>query len=123
MALPAFNEEELLPACLEALAAQEYEGELEILVVDNASTDDTARVARSHGARVVVEPRRGYCNALVRGFAAARGEIIACDVRDQDSVDRRERLADSSRFGPKGCVSRGRRGCRAGRGGGVHLWR
>src|SRR5690242_9866892 len=82
--VPAFNEEELLPACLEALAAQDYEGELDILVVDNGSTDGTARVARSHGARVVAEPCRGYCNALVRGFAAARGEIIACT--DADTV-------------------------------------
>ena len=82
--VPAFNEEHLLPACLESLLAQEYEGEIEILVVDNASTDDTAGVARRYGARVVEEPRRGYGNALMRGFAAARGEIIACT--DADTV-------------------------------------
>ena len=82
--VPAFNEEKLLPACLDSLFAQEYEGELEILVVDNASTDGTAGVARRYGARVVEEPRRGYSNALMRGFAAARGEIIACT--DADTV-------------------------------------
>lgn len=82
--VPAYNEEKLLPACLESLVAQEYEGEIEILVVDNASTDGTADVARRCGARVVPEPRRGYCNALIAGFAAAQGDIIACT--DADSV-------------------------------------
>ena len=82
--VPAFNEQLLLPACLESLLAQEYEGEIEILVVDNASTDETASVARRYGARVVEEPQRGYCNALMRGFGAARGDVIACT--DADSV-------------------------------------
>ena len=82
--VPAFNEEELLPKCLESLRAQDYEGELEILLVDNGSTDGTGRIARSHGFRVVVEPARGYCRALRAGFAAARGDVIACT--DADSV-------------------------------------
>jgi peptidoglycan/xylan/chitin deacetylase (PgdA/CDA1 family) len=82
--IPAFNEEELLPNCLEALRSQEYAGEIELLVVDNASTDGTARVARSYGATVVHEPARGYGNALVRGFDAAQGDIIACT--DADSI-------------------------------------
>ena len=82
--VPAYNEEELLPECLESLLAQEYEGELEVLLVDNASTDGTARVARRCGVTVVVEPIRGYCRALTAGLAAARGDIIACS--DADSV-------------------------------------
>jgi len=80
--VPAYNEEELLPKCLEALRAQVYDGEIEILVVDNASTDGTALVARSHGAIVVHEPSRGYGNALAAGFAAAHGDIIACTDAD-----------------------------------------
>jgi len=82
--VPALNEEDLLPKCLESLLAQEYDGEIEILVVDNGSTDGTSRVARDHGVRVVSEPTRGYCRALTAGFAAAGGEIIACT--DADSV-------------------------------------
>ena len=82
--IPAFNEEELLPKCLESLGAQDYEGELEILLVDNGSTDGTGCVARSHGVTVVDEPTRGYGRALTAGFAAAHGDIIACT--DADSV-------------------------------------
>lgn len=48
-----------------------------VLVVDGASTDDTAERARAAGATVLVEPRRGYGRAYLTGFVAADGEIIA----------------------------------------------
>ena len=41
---------------------------LNIVVIDNASTDRTAEVAREHGARVVHEPTRGKGNAMRRAF-------------------------------------------------------
>ena len=82
--VPAYNEEELLPACLEALAAQDYAGEVEILVVNNASTDATGEIARAHGVRVIEEPTRGYGRALRRGFAAASGEILASTDADTE---------------------------------------
>jgi glycosyltransferase involved in cell wall biosynthesis len=44
----------------------------EVLVVDNASTDGTAELARAAGARVVAEPRPGKGFALLTGFRAAR---------------------------------------------------
>lgn len=48
----------------------------EVLVIDNGSTDASASEARDAGARVVVEPVRGYGNAYKRGFAEARGRYI-----------------------------------------------
>jgi glycosyltransferase involved in cell wall biosynthesis len=45
-------------------------------VVDNASEDDSARIAADAGARVISEPRRGYGSAYLAGFAAARGRYI-----------------------------------------------
>src|SRR6266850_2536377 len=82
--IPAYNEEVLLPACINSLLLQDYEGEVEIIVVDNGSTDRTAAVARSRGVRVVKESKHGYSRALARGFAAARGDIIAST--DADTV-------------------------------------
>ncbi|HXQ94368.1 MAG TPA: glycosyltransferase family 2 protein [Thermoplasmata archaeon] len=49
----------------------------EMIVVDGASTDGTAEVARKAGARVINEPRPGYGRAYRTGFAAAQGEVIA----------------------------------------------
>ena len=74
--IPAFNEQAYLGACLASLAAQDYPGTFEVIVVDNNSTDDTAVIAAAAGVTVVVEPERGVCQARQRGTEAAHGEII-----------------------------------------------
>lgn len=74
--IPAFNEHQLLPRCLESLADQDSDARVEIIVVDNASTDGTAEIAEAHGAKVVLEPRRGVCAARQRGTEEAQGEIV-----------------------------------------------
>ena len=48
----------------------------EVVVADNASEDDSAALAARAGARVVVEPRRGYGSAYLAGFAASHGAYI-----------------------------------------------
>jgi glycosyltransferase involved in cell wall biosynthesis len=48
----------------------------EVVVADNDSEDDSAALARAAGARVVHERRRGYGNAYMAGFGAARGRYI-----------------------------------------------
>ena len=58
----------------------------EVLVVDNGSTDGSPRVARAHGARVVIEPRRGYGHALRTGIREARGRYVVMGDAD-DSYD------------------------------------
>ena len=65
--IPALNEEAALPRVLAALPRADLH---EIVVVDNGSTDGTARVAREGGARVVEELRRGYGRACLTGLAA-----------------------------------------------------
>ena len=49
----------------------------EMVVVDGASTDATAEIARKAGARVISELRPGYGRAYQTGFAAATGDVIA----------------------------------------------
>src|SRR5438132_509125 len=70
--IPCHNEEEGVRAVLAQIPALVDE----VLVVDNASTDRTAAVARELGARVVYEGRKGYGRAYKTGFAAARGDVI-----------------------------------------------
>jgi len=69
--LPCLDEAAALPAVLAALP------DWPVLVVDNGSTDDTAAVARAWGARVVVEPRRGYGAAVHTGLRHARADLVA----------------------------------------------
>jgi glycosyltransferase involved in cell wall biosynthesis len=76
--LPCLNEEDSVGQCiseaLSSLAAAGYPAE--VLVVDNNSTDRSADVARSRGARVIRERRPGYGNAVRAGIQAARGKIV-----------------------------------------------
>ena len=74
--IPAYNEEALIYRTLESLRKQDYQGDIETIVVDNKSTDGTARVAKALGATVVREERKGYIYALMCGFEHATGEIL-----------------------------------------------
>jgi glycosyltransferase involved in cell wall biosynthesis len=76
--IPCLNEAENIESCvaaaLEALVRMGVAGE--VVVADNDSEDDSARLAEQAGARVVVERRRGYGSAYLAGFAASRGRYI-----------------------------------------------
>ena len=71
--IPAFNEEGAIGDVVRTVPA---DGVREVIVVDNGSTDDTARVAAAAGARVIPEPRPGYGSACFAGAKAATGSDI-----------------------------------------------
>jgi glycosyltransferase involved in cell wall biosynthesis len=71
---PAYNEaDNIARAVRDFLAVPAVD---EVLVVDNNSRDGTGDLAREAGARVVVETKQGYGNALRRGLREATGEYI-----------------------------------------------
>ena len=73
----AYNEARSLPACLFSLLAQTRPPD-EIIVIDNASTDDTAAVARAvPGVRVISEPAKGLVVARETARRHARSGILA----------------------------------------------
>jgi glycosyltransferase involved in cell wall biosynthesis len=76
--IPCLNEAENIEHCVLAARAaiERMDVAGEVVVADNASEDDSAALAARAGARVVVEPRRGYGSAYLAGFAASRGEYI-----------------------------------------------
>jgi len=98
----AYNEERYLPACLHSLRAQTRPPD-DIIVVDNASTDDTCGVAREvPGVRVLFEPTRGLVVARETARRAARGDVLAyvdadcrAPLRWLESVERRFLGADA----------------------------
>lgn len=76
--MPCLNEERTIGKCIKR--AKEFieinDLRAEILVVDNGSDDNSALEAEKNGARVVIEPRKGYGNAIKTGNEKARGKYV-----------------------------------------------
>lgn len=70
--IPCLNEEQGIELVLRRMPAFVDE----VIVVDNGSTDRTADVAQSFGARVIREDVRGYGRSYKRGFSMATGDLI-----------------------------------------------
>lgn len=64
--IPAFNEEQSIGLVLSEIPSGLVR---EVIVCDNASTDNTAAVARKHGAVVAYQPQKGYGSACLKGMA------------------------------------------------------
>jgi glycosyltransferase involved in cell wall biosynthesis len=88
--IPAWNEASTVGAVVyAALDAARVD---EVIVVDNASTDETAAVAAAHGARVVHEPTPGKGQALRTGVAATDAAVLV--FLDADLVGLRHEHVD-----------------------------
>ncbi|HWP58459.1 MAG TPA: glycosyltransferase [Candidatus Acidoferrales bacterium] len=71
-----FNGSRTLSECLESLSRLDYP-DYEVIVVNDGSTDSTARIAHSYGFRVITTENRGLSSARNTGLMAAAGEIVA----------------------------------------------
>jgi glycosyltransferase involved in cell wall biosynthesis len=85
--IPAFNEE---PAIGEVIGAVPKDRVHDIVVVDNGSTDETAKKAALAGARVVFEPRPGYGSACLTGAKAAADADVLVFLDGDRSDDPRQ---------------------------------
>jgi glycosyltransferase involved in cell wall biosynthesis len=81
LVIPAHNEEAFLPRLLDSVeeAKERYHGEgaIEVLVVDNRSTDSTAEIASRRGCIVLHEEKRVIAAVRNRGARAARGDLLS----------------------------------------------
>lgn len=87
-----FNAEQTIAEALQSVAAQSY-GDVEHIVIDGASTDNTLEIIKAHAdglAQVVSEPDSGIYDAMNKGIRLATGDIIgllnADDVYQDNSV-------------------------------------
>lgn len=105
--VPAYNDAEMLRECLRRVRDQLRPAD-EIVVVDNASTDDTAEVARSLGAVVVHQPVPGIFPAASAGYDAATGDIIArLDADSRPPIDWLAHIEAEFMVSPDVCVLTG----------------
>ncbi len=87
--VPAYNAEKTIKGCLEALLNQDYNGNYEIIMVDDGSTDSTADIILGYKTvRLIKQSNAGPAAARNRGASEAKGEIIL--FTDSDCVPERD---------------------------------
>ena len=74
--IPTRNEEAAIVDTIRSIPNDGWCDKLDFLIIDGNSTDRTRELAESEGAKVYLEPRKGYGRAYKTGFAMAPGEII-----------------------------------------------
>lgn len=87
--LPVFNGELFVGEALESVLAQTW-SPVELIVVDDGSTDRSAEIARAYPVSYVRQENRGVAAARNRGIEAAQGELLS--FLDQDDVWLRQKL-------------------------------
>ncbi len=106
--IPAYNAEQTLPLTLGALRRQTVSAEdYEVIVVDDGSTDATARIAESYGVRLIRQANQGPAAARNTGVREARGEIVLftdsdCEPREDWIEKMTAPFADPEVVGAKG---------------------
>lgn len=90
--ISSHNYERYLPAAIESALEQTYPS-VEVVVVDDGSTDDSAAVVAGYGSDIVghVKPRGGQASALNEAFRRSRGDIVC--LLDADDVFARDKVA------------------------------
>ena len=74
--IPAYQAEKYIAQAVASVRSQNWPGEIEIIVIDDGSTDNTAAIAESLGVRVIRKAQGGAASARNEGLRAAAGEFI-----------------------------------------------
>jgi len=95
--IPTYNEEKCLPECLDSIFDLDYSKEdIEVIVVDNGSTDGTREIAKSCGAEVLRDDSMNVSGLRNLGASQAKGDILA--FVDADCIVSKDWLKNASKY-------------------------
>lgn len=102
--VPAFNMEEYLERCVNSLLSTQRTDDIEVIIVDDGSSDGTAKLADSYAnrmpevVRVIHQPNKGHGGAVNTGVAQARGMYVkVVDADDWVGPESLSRVMDTLR--------------------------
>lgn len=87
--IPCYNEEKGIARVLSKLPLTKLRHnhyKVDVVVIDNNSSDHTAKIAKAHGARVIHEPKKGKGNAMRTGFKAVSKDTDYVVMLDGDDT-------------------------------------
>ena len=95
--VPAYNEEGHIASCLEAIRNQDYGGDMEVIVINDGSTDRTAEIASKYPINLIdLKTNVGKANALNVGIERSKGEILVFSDSDSELASDAVRLLVNS---------------------------
>jgi len=77
--VPCYNEEKGIGKVIDGIPLEKlnhYGYKIEVLVIDNNSTDNTVKIAKKKGARVICEKEQGKGNAIRTGFRSIPEDVV-----------------------------------------------
>ena len=89
--IPCYNYAQYLGDAVESAMAQTYKN-IEVIVVNDGSTDNTDEIAKKYPVTLISKPHKGLCVARNTGISASRGKWICCldadDVLDKEYIEK-----------------------------------
>lgn len=75
--VPTFNSAKYVGECLESIVSQKHNGNTQVIVVDNQSSDDTLKICQEYHTEIICEKDQGEPDAINKGMKRATGDIVA----------------------------------------------